>query len=177
MTILCGLAIIVAKPSVMSFMPNDTASTHFLSIVNRLYSNRDRILSASKRLIELSHQINSCSEAELREVLTLVEKEIIEIVSIAYELRPHLKNRDLPHMLSEQAKVISTDIRHITDFPERNTLSKVKVDVLLRTGFCLDANRTEIKPTSKSIKEAFGIKLDLKPMDIEALAKGSKEIL
>ena len=53
LTILSGLAIIVAKPSVMGFMANDTASTHFLSIVNRLYSNRDRILAASKRLIEL----------------------------------------------------------------------------------------------------------------------------
>jgi len=156
-------------------MTNNTATTHFLSLVNRVYSNRDRILAASQRLIEQSHLINTCPQDKLHDVLISIEKDIIEIISAAYEIRPHLKNRDLPHMLSEQAKVISTDIRHITDFPDRNTLSKVKVDVLLRTEFCMDANKTEIKPTPKSIKEAFGVKLDLKSLDLKSVIEDTSK--
>jgi uncharacterized protein YjgD (DUF1641 family) len=80
-------------------------------------------------------------------------KEINNIISYTHELAPHLKNPELVDHISKQAKELSLQMEMATTGP----MERVIVASLIRIGICQEANKTQLRPTPKSINQAFGI--------------------
>ncbi|MHB8104830.1 MAG: hypothetical protein ACYDG5_04745 [Dehalococcoidales bacterium] len=151
----------------MSQVTDQNNTQVFLQLVKRTYTQRDEITKSSKKLINYSHELEKCSENDMRNLLSNIQKEFIKIIANIHELSPHLKNPEITEIISEQIRFINLDIEQLavaTSF--LIGLWKARVALQLRDTLCQDANKTELKPTPKSIRQAFGVKVSLKDLTL-----------
>jgi len=91
-------------------------------------------------------------------LLSEIRKEMNRIIAGVHELSPHLKNSQISEHISKQARIIGLEMEELSGKPNMLTgVFKRKVAMMLRNSICQDANRTQLRPTPKSIKQAFGI--------------------
>jgi len=147
---------------------NQESLERFLYLVATLYRKREQILESSQKLIDYSYRIETCSIKELNALFTEVDKELVSIISCANELSPHLRNQAIVPVISDQAHnltVLMTIVRNASG-TIKPALSK-QISAHIRD-FAQGVNRTQISPTPKSIKTAYGIEVDIKQAKIKA---------
>jgi small nuclear ribonucleoprotein (snRNP)-like protein len=137
---------------------------HFLELIGRLYKKRDGILESSQKLVDYTYKLEDCDNNELRGILARINKEMNLIVSNAHELAPHLADSHIVEAISKQVRLISLIVEQTGLSPK---YYKGILATYIRTTICQDANKTQLKPTPKSIKQAFGITVS--PHDIKLL--------
>jgi hypothetical protein len=147
----------------MSNVPSIQPPQHFLELIKRIYEKRDQVLESSNRLLEIADEIDACDKGDLKPLLTKAEKEINVIISNIHELSPHLQNPSIAEGISRQAKLL---IVQIEKAGRAKVLHKA-VAFMIKVGICQDANKTKLRLTPKSIKQAFGITVS--PRDIKLL--------
>jgi len=130
---------------------------HFLQLIKRLYDKRDEVLESSNKLVDYSHQLEESSDSELHSILSEILKEMNRIIANIHELSPHLKNPHIADAISEQVRLINLEMEQLAISRSLRKVWKFKVAMLLRTFICQEANKTQLRPTPKSIKKAFGI--------------------
>jgi len=145
----------------MSEVTNPQPPQHFLELVKRLYEKRDQILISTNKLVDYTSKLSECEDNKLTPLLSEMWKEINSIISYVHELAPHLKNPGIVDHISKQAKLLSLQLEQTTISPVLNRT----VAMLVRTSICQEANKTQLRPTPKSIKKAFGITVS--PRDIK----------
>jgi small nuclear ribonucleoprotein (snRNP)-like protein len=148
----------------MTNAPAVQPSQHFLKLIGRLYKKRDEILESTGRLVGYTYKLEDCDDNELKGILSEISKEMNLIVSNVYELAPHLKNSGIVEAISNQVRLLSFIIERAVSSPK---YYKLILALFVRTTVCQDANKTQLKPTPKSIKQAFGITVS--PHDIKLL--------
>jgi len=127
---------------------------YFLELVKRLYQRRDQILISSNKLVEYAGKLSDLKKGdEVMPLLTEMWKEINTILSYLNELEPHLNNPGIVDHISEQAKILSLQLEQVVMHPMYGRV----VPMIVRGGFCQEVNKTQLKFTPKSIKQAFGI--------------------
>jgi len=154
----------------MSNVPSIQPPQHFLELVERLYKKRDGILESTGKLVGYTYKLEACDHSELKGILSEISKEMNLIVSNSYELAPHLKDSGIVEAISKQVRLISLMVEQTILSPK---YYKGILALLIRTTICQDANKTQLKPTPKSIKQAFGITLS--PRDIKLLFEHHQE--
>jgi hypothetical protein len=133
-----------------------------LQLVKRLYEKRDEILESSQRLLEYAHRLEDSDDNELKDLLPEVGKELNRIIAAIHELSPHLKNPSIAPCISEQARMISLEIESLAHSSGAvRAVHKRKIATYLRVTVCQDANKTELKPTPKSIRHAYGVEVSM----------------
>jgi DNA-directed RNA polymerase subunit F len=141
---------------------NATIHQHFLQLVKRLYEKRDEILESSQRLVEYAHRLEDCAGNELKDLLSEIGKELNRIIADIHELSPHLKNPNIAAYISEQARMVNIEMESLAySSGALRAVHKRKVATYLRTTICQDANKTELKPTPKSIERAYGVEVSM----------------
>jgi small nuclear ribonucleoprotein (snRNP)-like protein len=148
----------------MSNVPSVQPPQHFLELIGRLYKKRDEILESSQKLVDYTYKLEACDDNELKGILSEISKEMNLIVSNAYELAPHLKDSGIVEAISKQVRLISLLVEQTGLSPK---YYKGILAMSVRTTICQDANKTQLKPTPKSIKRAFGVTVS--PRDIKLL--------
>lgn len=148
----------------MSNVPSVQPPQHFLELIDRLYKKRDGILESTGKLVGYTYKLEACDDNELKGILSEISKEMNLIVSNAYELAPHLKDSGIVEAISKQVRLISLIVEQTGLSPK---YYKGILASYIRTTICQDANKTQLKPTPKSIKQAFGITVS--PRDIKLL--------
>ena len=148
----------------MTNAPTVQPPQHFLELIGRLYKKRDGILESAQKLVDYTYKLQDCDDNELKGILSEVSKEMNLIVSNAYELAPHLKDSGIVEAISKQVRLISLTVEKTLLSPKH---FKGILALSVRTTICQDANKTQLKPTPKSIKQAFGITVS--PRDIKLL--------
>jgi len=151
----------------MSNVPSIQPPQHFLELIRRMYDKRDQVLESTDRLVDYTSKLDDCDykdNKQILQILTEVEKEINHIISYINELAPHIKNPAIIPHISKQAKLLSVHIQQV-----RNNEGALKgvIGMLIRVSICQEANKTQLRPTPKSIKQAFGITVS--PRDIKFL--------
>lgn len=148
----------------MSNVPSIQPPQYFLELIGRLYKKRDEILESSQKLVDYAYKLENCNDNELKGILADINKEMNTIVSNAWELAPHLENPRIVEAISNEVRLISLMIEQTVLNPK---YYKGMLTLFIRISICQDANKTELKPTPKSIKRAFGITVS--PRDIKLL--------
>ena len=148
----------------MSKVPNVQPPQHFLELIGRLYKKRDEILESSQKLVDYTYKLEDCDDNELKGILAEINKEMNLIVSNAYELAPHLEDSRIVETISDEVRLMSLMVERTVSSPK---YFKGILALSVRTTICQDANKTQLKPTPKSIKRAFGITVS--PRDIKLL--------
>lgn len=150
----------------MSNLPIPQPAQHFLQLIKRLYDKRDEVLESSNKIIEYTTKLEDCDDTETKDLLSEIRKEINRIIAGINELSPHLKNSQIAEHISKQARIIGVEMEQLSRKPNALTsVFKYKTAMMLRNSICQDANKTQIRPTPKSIKQAFGITVS--PRDIK----------
>jgi hypothetical protein len=142
----------------MSNMVSQQASEHFLQLIKRLYDKRDELLSSSTRLVDCSYKLENCDDAELYGIRAEIGKEMNKIISNINELAPHLRNKQIVESVSVQISILSIQLERLA--LESGILSstlKTQLAIGLRNGLCQIANMTQLNPTPKTIKKAYGV--------------------
>ena len=134
-----------------------------LGLIKRIYQKRDEVLQSSNNLLEIADEIDACGQGNIRPIITKAEKEINTIISNVHELSPHLQNPSIAEGISKQAKLL---LLQMEQAKHERVLNGV-VSLMIKASICQDANRTILRPTPKSIKQAFGITIS--PRDIKFL--------
>jgi len=137
---------------------------HFLELIGRLYKKRDGILQSSQKLVDYTYKLEDCDNNELKAILARINKEMNLMVSNAHELAPHLADSHIVEVISKQVRLISLVVEQTGLSPK---YYKGILATYIRTTICQDVNKTQLKPTPKSIKQAFGITVS--PRDIKVL--------
>lgn len=139
---------------------------YFLQLIQRLYDKRDEVLKSSQKLLEYAQKLEGCSNSELKGLLTEIRKEMSQIIANIHELSPHLKNSQISASISRQVRIIGLQMEPLslskTGF---TSVYKYRVATMLRNTICQDANKTQLNPTPKSIKQTFGVVVS--PRDIK----------
>jgi len=148
----------------MSNVPSIQPPQHFLEIIGRLYKKRDGILESSQKLVDCAYKLEDCDNNELKGILAEIDKEMNLIVSNTCELAPHLENSRIVEAISNEVRLISLIVERTVSSPK---YFKGILALYIRTTICQDANKTLLKPTPKSIKQAFGITVS--PREIKLL--------
>ena len=148
----------------MSEVPSLQPPRHFLELIGRIYRKRDEILESSRKLVDYAYRLENCDDSELKGILAEINKEMNTIVSNACELAPHLENSRIAQTISDEVRLLSLTVEQAALSPR---YYKGILALYLRTAICQDANKTQLKPTPKSIKQAFGITVS--PRDIKLL--------
>lgn len=148
----------------MSNVPSIQPPQHFLELIGRLYKKRDEILESSQKLVDYAYKLENCNDNELKGILADINKEMNIIVSNAWELAPHLENSRIVETISNEVRLLSLTVEQTGLSPK---YYKGILALYLRIAICQDANKTQLKPTPKSIKQAFGITVS--PRDIKLL--------
>ena len=148
----------------MSKVPSVQPPQHFLELIGRLYKKRDGILESSQKLVDYAYKLENCNDNEVKGILADINKEMNIIVSNAWELAPHLENSRIVETISNEVRLLSLTVEQTGLSPK---YYKGILALYLRTAICQDANKTQLKPTPKSIKQAFGITVS--PRDIKLL--------
>ena len=139
----------------MSNIPSVQPPQHFLELIKRLYEKRDQILVSTNKLVDYAGMLdNYKKDDEIIPILSAMWKEINNIISYLHELAPHLKNPGIVDHVSGLAKDLTLQIEQAKLHP---TYFIKIIAMMVRTGICQEANKTELRPTPKSIKQAFGI--------------------
>ena len=154
----------------MSNVPNVQPPQHFLELIGRLYKKRDEILESSQKLVDYAYKLENCNDNEVKGILADINKEMNIIVSNAWELAPHLENSRIVETISNEVRLLSLTVEQTGLSPK---YYKGILALYLRTAICQDANKTQLKPTPKSIKQAFGITVS--PRDIKLLFEYQKD--
>ena len=114
--------------------------------------------------MDYAYRLENCDDSELKGILAEINKEMNTIVSNACELAPHLENSRIAQTISDEVRLLSLTVEQAALSPR---YYKGILALYLRTAICQDANKTQLKPTPKSIKQAFGITVS--PRDIKLL--------
>lgn len=154
----------------MSEVPNVQPPLHFLELIGRLYKKRDEILESSQKLVDYAYKLENCNDNEVKGILADINKEMNIIVSNAWELAPHLENSHIVETISDEVRLLSLTVEQTGLSPK---YYKGILALYLRTAICQDANKTQLKPTPKSIKQAFGITVS--PRDIKLLFEHQRD--
>ena len=155
---------------------NVTAPQQYLQLVKRLYEKRDEILKSSQKLVEYAHKLEDCNDNELKGLLSEIGKEMNQIIANVHELSPHLKNPNIAASISEQARIISLEMEHLAGKPDMLTPAfKRRVATYLRISICQDSNKTQLKPTPKSIKQAYGIEVSVHDIKLKGFYEHSQD--
>jgi uncharacterized protein YlaN (UPF0358 family) len=142
----------------MSNLTSPQPPQHFLQLVRRLYDKRDEVLESSNKIVDYAQKLDACDDSETKVLLSKIRKEMNRIIAGVHELSPHLKNSQISEHISKQARIIGLEMEELSGKPNMLTgVFKRKVAMMLRNGICQDANRTQLRPTPKSIRQAFGI--------------------
>ena len=142
----------------MSNLTSPQPPQHFLQLVRRLYDKRDEVLESSNKIVDYAQKLDACDDSETKGLLSEIRKEMNRIIAGVHELSPHLKNSQISEHISKQARIIGLEMEELSGKPNMLTgVFKRKVAMMLRNSICQDANRTQLRPTPKSIKQAFGI--------------------
>jgi len=153
-----------------------TIPQHFLQLVKRLYEKRDEILESSQKLVEYAHRLEDCDHNEMKGLLPEIGKEMNRIIANVHELSPHLKNPNIAASISEQARIISCEMEILAHTSSAvRAVYKRKVATRLRTTICQDANKTQLKPTPKSIKQAYGIEVSVHDIKLKGYFEHSQD--
>lgn len=142
----------------MSNITSPQPPQHFLQLIKRLYDKRDELFSSSARLIDYSYKLENCSNDELDTIRSDIGKEMNKIVSNINELAPHLRNKQIVESISEQVRILTVEMERLaitSDVLMRAV--KTQLAMLLRNFLCQSANKTQLNPTPKTIKQAFGV--------------------
>jgi len=149
---------------------------HFLQLVKRLYDKRDDVLKSSQKLLEYAQKLEDCSKSELKGLLTEIRKEMSQIIADVNELAPHLKNSQISASISEQVRIIGLEMEELSGKSDALTpVFKRKVAIMLRNSICQDANKTQLNPTPKSIKQAFGVVVSPHDVNIKLFYEHQKD--
>ena len=138
----------------------------FLELIKRIYQKRDEVLQSSNRLLDIADEIyafHDYKKGDLRPLITRAEKEINLMISNIHELTPHLQNPSISEGISRQANILTLRLEQMG----RATVLNKTVAFEIKISICQDANKTILRPTPKSIKQAFGITLS--PRDVKML--------
>jgi hypothetical protein len=153
----------------MSEIPNIQPPQAILELIGRPYKKRDEILEASNRLVDYSYELQNCSESELEDLQSKINKEMNTIASHVNELFPHLENPSIVTLITEIEFMLRSALEDLSLNPE----SKIFPAHIIRTLLCPAANGTRLKLTPKSIKQAFGITVS--PRDIKLLFEHQRD--
>lgn len=134
-----------------------------------MYEKRDQILESSNRLLDIADKIDGCEAPKIKSLITEAQKELNIIISHIHELSPHLKNPWIAEGISKQIKILSLMMEQAA----HSAAFRGVVSMTIKVGVCQEANRTILKPTPKSIKQAFGITVS--PRDIKLLFEHHQE--
>jgi hypothetical protein len=108
--------------------------------------------------VDYAHKLEDCDDTETRWLISEIRKEMNRIIAGVHELSPHLKNPQISEHISKQARIIGLEMEELSGKSNMLTgVFKHKVAMMLRNSICQDANRTQLRPTPKSIRQAFGI--------------------
>jgi DNA-directed RNA polymerase subunit F len=160
----------------MSNLISPEPPQHFLQLVKRLYDKRDEVLKSSQKLLEYAQKLEDCSNTELKGLLTEIRKEMSQIIANVHELAPHLKNSQISASISEQVRIIGLEMEELSS--KSHTLTpvfKYRVATMLRNSICQDANKTQLNPTPKSIKQAFGVVVSPRDVNIKLFYEHQKD--
>jgi small nuclear ribonucleoprotein (snRNP)-like protein len=154
----------------MPDLPAREPDRYFLELVGRLYAKRDKILESSNRLADLAYKLEACDNREVKGILSGISKELNSILSSVYELSPHLKDPGMAEQISAQVRVVSCEVERAASHPgDYEGLWAMSI----RTTICQDANKTQLKLTPRSIKQALGIAVS--PRDIRLLLERGQD--
>jgi hypothetical protein len=153
----------------MSNLTSPQPPQHFLELVRRLYEKRDEILESTNKLVEYSYQLDECDDIKLKRLLSKMHKEMNRIISDINDLSPHLKNPELAECISIQVRQLGTEMEGTALRP----YLKGRLAMRIRDSICQDANKTTLRPTPKSIKQAFGVSVGLR--DIKVLLQHQQD--
>lgn len=141
---------------------NGATDPDLLQLVRRLYGKRDEILESSQKLVEYAHRLEQCDASELRNLLAEVGKELNRIIAAIHELSPHLKNPNIAVYISEEARMVGLEIESLAHSSDvMRAVHQRKLATYLRVTVCQDANKTELRPTPKSIRQAYGVEVSV----------------
>jgi hypothetical protein len=147
---------------------SEESRQRYLYLVEKLYEKRDEILKSSERLVEYSYEIETCPESELDNLFSKIDKELPAIISHANELAPHLKNPNIVSVIATEAGRLTDQITIVRNASEQaKRLLRKKMGQRIRY-FAQFVNRTQVSPTPKSIKMAYGIEIDIKKSTVKA---------
>jgi len=179
-------------------MSNNAANTDdasFCSLISRLYKRRDSILESSNRITEYANRIDGVEnnissiindeknlEVAMRNaikaafddfglgnIFTETQKEINSILSSSNELYPHLENRSVADSLNLTSHLLVLE----TSLPARVLVFKLVEIALHMRLFAQSATKLRLKPSKKSMKQAFGIEIGLEWAKIKAYIERS----
>lgn len=153
-------------------MPTKTVKPeviNFWSLISRLYKHRDNILESSKRITEISYQIDAMDNevtrqkaldgkldvTELKRILCEAEKEINSILFYSNELLPHLSNPKIVPILSSMAGSLVIE----TTLPTKILGFKLREVALAMRLLAKSSTSLVLNPTRKSMKYAFGLQI------------------
>lgn len=153
----------------MSEVPNTQPPQAILELIGRPYKKRDEILEASNRLVDYSYSLQNCSQGELGDLRSKINKEMNTITSNVNELFPLLENPGIVTLITEIQFLLSSALEHLSLDPESRTFPAH----IIRTLLCPTANGTRLRVTPKTIKRAFGITVS--PRDIKLLFEHQRD--